>query len=232
MATEIIADAKEDRQGWLDARRGYLTSSDFYTWLGDTPKWWSDTKHDIIRSKESGAQKEFPPEVQVSVDHGSFDEEHIQRKFGIEIGAEVEPVNTLVINDRWPLLAASIDGFVGVPDLDKAAFQFSQDKAAMHSVAAKLQAVLAPGETAINEVKKSTSAGWSKGKVSEWYVPQIQGQLHILEKDHLVIIAETILRQGHRMFWNLTAHYVQRDPAFESVMDQMNEEFANAIART
>ena len=231
MAVKIIADAKADRQGWLDARRDYLTSSDFYTWLGDTPKWWSDTKDDIIKSKASGAQKEFPPEVQVSVDHGSFDEEHIQVKFGVEIGAEVEPVNTLAINDRWPHLAASIDGFVGVPDLDIGTFQFSQDKAAMRRVAKKLKSVLGPGETAINEVKKSTSVGWSRGKVSDWYIPQIQGQLHILEKDHLVIIAETVLRQGHRMFWNLTANYVQRDPQFESTMDQLNEEFAHAIAR-
>lgn len=232
MAITIVADAKEDRQGWLDARRDYLTSSDFYTWLGDTPRWWSDTKHDIIKSKASGAQKEFPPEVQVSVDHGSFDEEHIQRKFGIEIGAKVEPVNTLTVNDRWPNLAASIDGFVGVPDMDAGAYQFSQDKAAMRRVARKLKAVLEPGETAINEVKKSTSVGWSKGKVSEWYLPQCQGQLHILEKDHLVIIAETIMRQGHRLFWNLTANYIQRDPAFETVMEQMNEEFEYAVTST
>lgn len=227
MATRIIADAKADRELWLDARRDYLTSSDFYTWLGDTPRWWSDTAEDILKSKRSGAQKEFPPEVQVSVDHGSFDEEHIQRKFGVEIGARVEPVNTLQVNDRWPDLAASIDGYVWAPH-EEGAYQFAQDKVAMRRVARKLKAVLPEGESAVNEVKKSTSAGWSKGKVSEWYLPQIQGQMHILEKDHCIIIAETVLRQGHRMFWNLTAHHVQRDPAFVEVMDRLQEEFTNA----
>jgi hypothetical protein len=231
MGIQIIADAKKDRAGWLEARKGYLTSSDFYTWRGDTPKWWSDTRDDIITGKNANTQKEFPADVMVSIEHGSADEEHIQRKFGDEIGSEVEPVNTLVTNDRWPHLAASIDGYVWAPHKE-GRYCFSQDKSSMRSIANKLKAVLPEGESAINEVKKSTSAGWSKGSISEWYLDQLQGQLHILEKDHLIIIAETVLRKGHRLFWNLTAHYVQREPFYEDVMDQLNEEFENVIAGT
>jgi hypothetical protein len=81
------------------------------------------------------------------------------------------------------------------------------------------------------EIKKSTSAGWSQGKVSEWYVPQIQGQMHILDLKQAVIVADTVLRKGPRLYWNLAAIVVDRDPEFEEVMDRMNEEFDELVLR-
>ncbi len=168
MSIRQIADAKSDREAWLEARRGYLTSSDFYTWIGDTPKWWSDTRHDIIRAKRDASQKEFPPDVAVSVEHGSFDEEHIMAKFAAEVGAEVEPVNSLTTNDRWPGLAASIDGFVHHCFPPDGEFRFAQNGPAMEQVALQLEE-LCQDDSVVCEIKKSTSKGWSDGKVSEWY---------------------------------------------------------------
>jgi hypothetical protein len=223
MGIRKIADAKEDFDAWLEARKAYLTSSDFYTWIGKTPKWWSDTRDDVIDVKLGRKEKKFPPEVEVSVEHGSFDEENIMRKFSAEIGADVDPCNALTINDRWPHLAASIDGFVHRPTTE-GVFKYAQDEEDMRSVREDLLDLL--GDTpAVCEIKKSTSAGWSQGKVSEWYLPQVQGQLHILEMDYAVIVAETVLRMGHRLFWNLTADIIERDPAFVKTMDRLNKEF-------
>lgn len=223
-----IADAKTNRDAWLEARRGYLTSSDFYTWLGDTPKWWSDTRHEIIRAKRDGSQKEFPPDVQVSVEHGSFDEEQVIRKFAYETGSECEAINSLTVNDRWPRLAASIDGLVHHCFPPDGKFCFSQDTERMRNVANGLEHFCQDGPVLL-EIKKSTSAGWSNGKVSEWYIPQIQGQMHILDLERCVIVADTVLRRGPRLFWNLVAIGVTRDPDFAAVLDKMNEEFDKAV---
>lgn len=232
MGIHTIADAKENRKHWLEARVDYLTSSDFYTWLGNTPKWWTDTRAGILCGKRTGEQKQFPPEVAVSVEHGSFDEEHIITKFAEEVGAICEPTNTLTMNDRWPGLAASIDGLVVGIDTGEATLRFAQDKRAMETLAYDLQYALEEeGTPVVLEIKKSTSAGWSDGKVSEWYVPQIQGQMHILDLNYAVIVADTILRKGPRFFWNLTATLVARDPAFATEMDRMNEEFLTAVKR-
>jgi hypothetical protein len=43
--------------------------------------------------------------------------------------------------------------------------------------------------------------------------------------DYAVIVAETVLRMGHRLFWNLTADIIERDPAFVKTMDRLNKEF-------
>lgn len=229
MTIRKIADAKEDKEAWLEARKDYLTSSDFYTWIGDTPKWWSDTREDIIDIKLGKKEKEFPREVAVSVEHGSFDEENIMAKFGEEIGAPVEPCNALTVNDRWPHLAASIDGFVYRPDRP-GAFLYGQDREDMEDVRAHLTEIL-DDAPAILEIKKSTSKGWSKGKVSEWYLPQLQGQLHILDMPYAVIVAETVLQDGYRLYWNLTADVVERDPVFAGTMDRLNKEFIQALDR-
>jgi hypothetical protein len=230
MSITKVADAKADRDAWLKARKNYLTSSDFFSWIGDTPKWWSDTRYDILEQKFAGVPKEFPADVQVSIEHGSFDEEHIMRKFGVEIGARVEPSNALTVNSRWPHLAASIDGFVHRPHA-LGHFCFSQDSVAMEEVCDTLFDACKDGP-AVCEIKKSTSAGWSNGKVSPWYVPQVQGQLYILEMDHAVIVADTVLRGGGgRLFWNLTANVIERDPNFEKTMDRLDNEFEQALDR-
>lgn len=231
MTITVVADAKKDFDGWLKKRKEYLTSSDFYSWIGDTPGWWSDTRDTVLAEKRTDTPKEFDHEVQVSVEHGSFDEENILRKFAVEVGATVEPRNTLTVNDRWPHLAASIDGLLLDIEPSRGAYKFSQDREAMVDTALHLAQlrVVHEGCPLITEVKKSTSKGWSAGKVSEWYVPQVQGQLHILDLPAAVIMAETILRKGHRLFWNLTANVIIRDEEFAGVMDRLDAEFARAL---
>ena len=230
MSIKQIADAKGDREAWLEARKGYLTSSDFYTWLGDTPPWWSDTRHDVLENKLSGKGKEFDWETSVSVAHGHADEEHILSKFASDVGAEVEAVNSLTTNERWPGLAASIDGFVHSIDPEAGKFELCQDKEGARATALRMAEVIGSGKL-LCEIKKSVSAGWSQGKVSEWYIPQIQGQMHILDIEYCVIVADTVYRKGRRSYWNLVPLLVQRDPSFASVMDRLNDEWLDAIGK-
>jgi hypothetical protein len=229
MSITQIADAGVAKDLWLEARQKFLTSSDFYTWIGDTPSWWSDTRHSILELKRTGQGKDFDHETAVSVAHGFVDEQHIMHKFARDVGARVEPVNSLTTNDRWPGLAASIDGYVHDIDTGMGKFELCQDREGALQKAQALEIILDPGDPVLCEIKKSTSAGWSNGKVSEWYVPQIQGQMYILDMHHCVIVADTILRKGRRTFWNLTFEIVERDPDFEAVMDRLNEEWLDAM---
>jgi hypothetical protein len=113
MSITQLADAKEDFDHWKEIRKGYLSSSEVFTWIGNTPDWWKDDRRDVLDGKR-GVEKTFDRETETSIAHGSFDEENIQAKFGHAVGCEVQPHNGFFVNDRWPLIGASIDGF-GVP---------------------------------------------------------------------------------------------------------------------
>jgi hypothetical protein len=88
-----LADAKEDFDHWLELRKGYLSSSEVFTWIGNVPDWWGDRRADVLAGKQ-GIEKTFDRETETSIAHGSFDEENIQAKFGHAVGCEVQPHNT------------------------------------------------------------------------------------------------------------------------------------------
>jgi hypothetical protein len=227
MSITAIADAKEDFDHWLEARKPYLTSSDMFTWreIG-IPDWWGDTRQSIIEQKFEGADKEFGQEAYISMCHGTFDEVNIINKFGKAANAKTEACNKLFVNDRWPHLAASIDGFVysptGEPD-----YTLFQDSEALDEVTDDMQVVMEKDEAILLEIKRSTSTKWQT-QVPEYYIPQLQTQMHILDLPAAVIVADTIKRgveQKWRLFWDMRAYLVLRNPAWASKLDQANEEF-------
>jgi len=227
MAITAIADAKTDFDHWLEARKPYLTSSQMFTWRGvNVPDWWSDTRDDIIAQKFAGADQEFEVEAFVSMSHGTFDEMNIMHKFGQAVGAKVEPCNKLFVNDRWPSLAASIDGFVHCPEADPD-YTLCQSSDALSELWTEMQGLIEPGQAILCEIKKSLSVKWQT-EVPSYYIPQLQTQMHILDLPAAVIVSETIKRgatQKWRFFWDLRAYLVLRNPAWEGKLDQANEEF-------
>jgi len=233
MTIEAIADAKEDFDGWLEARKDYLTSSQMFTWRGvSIPDWWDDTRQSIEDEKFGGRHKIFDHEATVSMAHGTFDEENIMHKFGAAVGARVEPCNKLFVNDRWPHLAASIDGFVyapkGTPD-----YTLFQAPTILDEVRTDMDNSIEGEQAILCEIKKSTSTKWQT-EVPVYYRPQLQTQLHILDLPAAVIVAETIKRgddQKWRWFWDMRAYLVLRNPVWESKLDQANREFGEMKAK-
>ncbi len=230
MGIEAIADAKKDFDHWLEARKPYLTSSDMFSWreIG-IPEWWSDTRDSIIDTKFGGGDKEFDYETYVSMTHGTFDEVNIMAKFGKASGAKVEPCNKLFVNDRWPSLAASIDGFVYAPKDDPDHYLF-QAPEMLDELIDNMVQVIKPDTAILCEIKKSTSVKWQIG-VPDYYIPQLQTQMHILDLPAAVIVTETIKRgadQKWRLFWDMRAYLVLRNPVWESKLDQANKEFEEA----
>ena len=236
MSITQLADAKEDFDGWLEMRKNFLSSSEVFTWIGDVPTWWGDRREDVLAGKE-GVEKVFEPETMTSIVHGTFDEENIQRKFGHAVGCDVTPHNGFFVNDRWPAIGASIDGFGRPWDYDGVDItpddapeihpEFSQDRTLFPYLRDYIDTT---GSRFITEVKKSTSVKWKK-EVPEYYICQVQTQLAVLEEDYAIIMAETIHRgetQKWRNFWDMRAYVLERDPRWERQMDKMNKEFLTA----
>jgi hypothetical protein len=236
MAVKQLADAKENFDEWLEMRKGYLSSSEVFSWIGDTPDWWSDGRSDVLAGKE-GVEKIFEPETMTSIVHGTFDETNIQRKFGHAVGCDVSPHNGFFVNDKWPAIGASIDGFgrpwdynlFHEPDTPEPEVhpEFSQDRTLFPYLRDYIDTT---GDEFITEVKKSTSVKWKK-EVPEYYICQVQTQLAVLEIDFAIIMAETIHRgetQKWRQFWDMRAYVIERDPKWERQMSKMNDEFLTA----
>ena len=90
-----------------------------------------------------------------------------------------------------------------------------------------MQSVTPGDEAILLEIKRSTSVKWQQ-QVPEYYIPQLQTQMHILDLPAAVIAADTIKRgaeQKWRLFWDMRAYVVLRNPAWASKLDQANEEF-------
>jgi len=227
MAIHVVGDAKADFDHWKEARKGYLTSSQMFTWRGvGIPDWWEDTRQTIVDQKFHGADAEFGLEAYVSMCHGTFDEENIMRKFGKAVGSKVEPCNKLFVNDKWPHLAASIDGYVYEPLADHD-LTLVQDGLHLIEIRDDMGTIMSKGEAILCEIKKSTSTKWQT-TVPEYYIPQLQTQMHICEIDAAIIVAETVKRgvtQKWRQFWDLRPYLVLRNPAWVSKLDEANKEF-------
>jgi hypothetical protein len=164
--------------------------------------------------------------------HGSFDEENILRKFEQGIGMRCEPDNSMFVNDRWPHLAATVDGYIHPFDMvhdihDVGEVNYCQDP----EVFPTLHMDLLSRETGILEIKKSISVAWSRSEVPEYYIAQVQTQLHITGLEYAVICAECVFtdpKEKWRKFWDLRPTLINRDPAWANVLDKANVEFEMA----
>ena len=232
MAVTKIADAKADKDHWLEARKSYLTSSEMFTWRGvmtkSTAGWWMDRPDSVLEGKR-GKEKTFDKESETSILHGTRDEESIQEKFGWAVGCEVKPENGLYTNDRFPGVAASIDGFGRPGAEDPPMFpEASQDRTLIPYLRDYIDV---SGCMFITEIKKSTSTKWQT-QVPEYYIPQVKTQLSILEMSYAIIIADTIKRgdtQKWRWYWDMRAYIIEYDPEWDAVLEREGQKFLTAM---
>jgi hypothetical protein len=245
MILNKIADAKADFSHWKEMRRGYLTSSEVFGWREvDVPPWYSEDNNKLtVLAGKRGAEKEFDQYAETSMAHGTYDEQHIQEKFGYIVGCLVKPDNGLYTNPRWSHIAASIDGFGQpwdmLPDTMKKVVgdggpppevhpELCQDRGLAHYLRDYIDVT---GSMFITEVKKSTSSKFQR-MVPEYYVPQVKTQLSILELPYAIIMADTFMRhpeQKWRNVWDFRAYVIERDPAWDLVLDEENENFKTAL---
>jgi len=228
-----LADAKEDFDHWLEVRRGYLSSSEVFTWREEFTKetdWWEDRRDDVIFVKQGG-EKVFGDEPTTSMWHGSFDEENIMRKFGHAAGCSVLPENGFYVNDRWPMLGASIDGW-GYPHSLQTGVEIYPEASHDRSLFPFLNNVIYEEDSDfLLEIKKSTSVKWQK-KCPDYYWTQVQTQLAIVEAPYAIITAECIKRgdtQKWRQYWDQRAYVIRPEPSWLKVMDQLNQEALDAF---
>ena len=201
------------------------------------PGWWGDTAESLLNEKLNGIPKEFPGEARVSMNHGIKDEEGIGEKLGEDLGAVFESDHGLYVNGKWPGLAASIDGFMYRPDGDIPDIPlYMQDKEQRDKLYHDLLFMLEPDTAVLCEVKKSTSTKWQT-EVPIYYRTQLQAQMHILDIEAAIIVAETVAwlkpegEQRKRPFWDLKPHLVMRDPNFVDDLDDMNDRWLLALRK-
>jgi hypothetical protein len=221
-----------------------LTSSEVFGWREiDVPSWYADTNNPFtIMEGKRGVEKTFEREAETSIAHGTYDEEHILEKFGYIVGCDVCPDNGLYINERWSHIAASIDGLGRPWDYDcgpKDPETHYDEAPDVHEKMCQ-DRTLAPylrdyidsaGVEFLTESKKSTSVKFQK-MTPEYYVPQVQTQLAILELDYAIIMADTFKRgdtQKWRFFWDFRAYVIERDRSWDLILDEENENFKTAL---
>lgn len=229
----------DNREEWLEQRKGYLTASAIAGWRGPDHlpskyAWYfeDNNRESILAEKFDGLQKLFGSYAEVSMAHGRDDEEHIIGKVGKELGSHTEPDNSMFVNDRWPHIAATIDAFIYVPTED-GEFCYGQDPS-QNSKAQEALITLVDHDldATVLETKKSVSVGWAKGEVPPYYVTQVQTQIAVLDLPFGLIAAECLFKhpkEKWRLFWDLRISVIERDPSWGAVLDQCNEEFAKEL---
>ena len=230
----IIGDAVEDFDAWLEARKPLLTSSSIHSYREvNVDSWWSTTRDDVCKQKFLGVETEFDDETITSMAHGTFDEVNIANKLGFALGAEVQCENWLITNPRWPTMGASIDGFIGPPaSADVPHPELCQDRAALPNLARQM--LTWGAGPFVLEIKKSTSKTWQKKAPHYYSEAQCQQQLQVLDLEFGVIVGECIHERWEtnqwgkkypRKFWDLRAYPVLRDKKWEGIMDELVEQF-------
>lgn len=228
----------DDREAWLELRKKYITASAITGWIGPSalPKkyaWFfeDNTRESILAEKFEGVEKEFSHNAIVSMAHGAKDEENIIAKVGEMLACPVEADNSMFVNERWPHLAVTVDGFIGYDPTTEPEVQYCQDPEMVEKCLRGLSR-LEEGDMVPLEIKKSVSVGWSRGEVPPYYVNQLRTQLAVLDIEFGVICAETLYKHPvdkWRLFWNLTPFVVEQDPAWLDTLDRVNEEFATEL---
>jgi hypothetical protein len=227
-----------NREEWLEGRKRRLGASEITGWIGPSSlpnkyAWYfeDNTREGIIAEKFGGVEKEFGPYAEVSMAHGAHDEENIIAKVQKMLACPVEPDNSQFVNERWPYIAATVDGYVGYDPTSEPETRFCQDDEQVEKVLRGLSR-LEEGDMTVLEIKKSVSVGWARNEVAPYYVNQVQTQLHILDLDFGVIAAECLFKhpkEKWRLFWDLRPFIIERDPAWANTLDRVNAEFQEAL---
>jgi len=255
----IIADQAQDEEHWKMQRRKHLTSSDIFKFLpndilqqlGWYMEGWfakdsSGHMHDVewVRDevwaqKLEGTQPTFGDPTKVL--WGQAEESHFRDRFAEYSGVFVKETHALWGHERWPYLAASLDAYVVRPD-DWDGLEREEMFEYPNQVFKAVKDLL-PGEKQLLEMKTTSDFGvtqWVKGKRSTkskiingrfapsppgppcYYIAQALTECAIRAKSQCILVVQGGIS-------HMTAHTIDFDPAWLTVLDIVNEEVSNKV---
>lgn len=229
MARRLVC-TDHDKALWKWCRKHYLTASDLFTWSGAGGPYWPGKKQDILDDKLRGVERDFKPASYRKMEHGSYDEDHNRTKFCHYAKLRSRPAHYMIGNDRWPYLAATLDGIIAPPkqavDINPLIFTDPEHVQGVRDrmLFEKTVGIAELKQTDENAKTRNAWFGyerkgvWTPSWGPEYYHPQVQAQMHIGEFSWCVLV-------GQIGASNMHAHFFERDPAFAEQLDEWNEEF-------
>lgn len=218
---------------WLLERQKRVTSSEINVWLGTAPSFYSDTKAGLIERKRTGLEKDFDDKTTRRLAHGREREKNNLRMLGLLTGYPVVSYNWFITHERWPAIGATLDGLLfpsmGIdPDL-------SLTSAQAHCAYQNARLELLGG-TVLVEMKNTDGGHRYKDKdgphagLRAWldYCPdyhreQVQTALTLTGLDHCILCGS--LGGDDMAYWT-----IERDPMWESILDEVNAEALEVLA--
>lgn len=233
----IICDDR-DRTHWLEERRKRITASDLGTFMGLAPDYFTSSKQDILDEKSSGVDRVFGGGNSSNVAHGRHDETNNLQKASLLFGLPVCPFHYLVGDERWPYLAATLDGlglcdFMVPPDTSYAK---SGSKYGRYDTLGQVLETISELEAlqgvCVVELKQTGShifkrkdekRSWIE-ELPEYLIPQVQCQMWITGIAQCLIV-------GQLGADNMTGYLVFRDDTWKRRLDEANEEAMRCLGQ-
>lgn len=230
MTMQVIC-SDEDRVLWKSERRKRVTASTMLQFLDRQPDWWSGGgKDNLIATKLSGEDETFDHKSRVRMNHGRLDEDSNAIKAGQMLGFPVAKYHYFVSDDRWPFIGASLDWLLMPtmwrgPDLELTNQIGHVSETAEQLSQLERVVSLEMKQTEAHRYKDKSGAGkpWINF-IPDYYKPQIQTQMYLTDTYHCCLV-------GCLGAADMTAWLVRRDPEWEHVMDQANEEAEGLLGR-
>lgn len=245
----IIADPETDgEEFWKYQRRRHLTASEIFKFLPEDILnrygWWveswmgEDRQRETLNLKRTGGQPDFRDPV--SVLWGQMEEDHNRQLFEKYAGVHTKGSHGLIKNDRWPYLAATLDGYIKVPrDWTGLANPKMFDRPGQ-----VIDALESVGQaTALLEMKQTSDFGvavWQKGKktppkkiIAGAFTPQPPG---IPVYNQPQVLTQMAIRSIHASVAvvkggasHMTAHAMHLPLDWPAVLDIVNDEVAEVM---
>lgn len=102
-----IFESSYDRESWLARRRQYVTASEVSAVLGQSK---FQTPQELFQAKINDVRTPINEHMRRGIEY----EDKIIREYGSAHLAPVRPWNRIIVNDKYPWLAATPDGFARV----------------------------------------------------------------------------------------------------------------------
>ena len=231
MSTFIICGSGDSE--WLEERRRRVTASELSIWIGTAPSFYSETRETLLARKLSGGEADFNDKSLRRLAHGREREANALRMTGEMFGYPTAGYSYLVGNERWPFLAATMDGLM-FPWLGRQPrFELTSQVGHMAEIANTIAGL---GQPILVEIKVSDSGHRYKDKDGPhagrkawidysptYHAEQVQTGLWMAGLDHALLAG--CLGGDELICW-----YHQRNAEWAEVLDRANEEAGQALA--
>jgi hypothetical protein len=199
--------------------------------LGTAPKFYTDTKDDLIARKISGTDKGFDEKTRRRLAHGREREASILKMAGKALGYPVARHSWFIVNDRWPLIGTTLDGLL-MPVLG---FEPMTELLSEAWQVEGVRGLLYPGRPCLVEIKNTDGGhrwpdkqGTSAGKkpwidfCPTYHHEQVQTAMWVADVDQCVLVG-SLGADDFSVWWH------ERDPGWTAVLDQVNAEATDLL---